>query len=318
MSGKLLHILLALVVATSWAQAQKLVFTPQWIPQSEFAGYYAALEKGYYRELGLDVEISHPSVSITAPEKLRRGDAQIISTNLMEAMKLRNAGLPIVNIMQASAESGLMIVSHQPINNNLELLRGKRVGYWKNGHCELAKLVALEKGININWVYFLSGINLFMSGAVDATVAMSYNEYLSILETDKQLSSSQVLRLSDLGYNIPGDGIYVTERFYDQNKEQLAKFVKATKRGWLWVREHQQEAVDMVMAVVQKQKVPTNRYHQQTMLTEVLKLQCKKGEKTPSFYLSKEEYEHTCRLLSKTETLGDKLEYSQFVMPQER
>lgn len=311
-----LYTLLVFVLVTSLVKAEKLVFTPQWIPQSEFAGYYAALEKGYYKELGLEVEISHPSVSVDAPEMLRRGEAQIITTNLMEAMKLRNAGVSIVNIMQVSAETGLLIVSHQPINNNPELLRGKRVGYWKNGHCELARLMALDKGIDINWVYFLSGINLFMSGAVDATVAMSYNEYLSILETDKQLSPSQVLRLSDLGYNIPGDGIYVTESFYECNKERLAKFVEATKRGWLWVRENPKEAVDIVMAVAKKLNVPTNRYHQQTMLTEVLNLQCKKGEKVPSFCLSREEYGHVCRLFSKIEVLGNKMEYSQFVMPQ--
>ena len=47
-------------------QAQRIVFTPQWTPQSQFAGYYVAQEKGFYQEAGIEVIIKHPSASYSA------------------------------------------------------------------------------------------------------------------------------------------------------------------------------------------------------------------------------------------------------------
>lgn len=79
---KIFQILLSLLFISFFpVNAQKIVFTPQWTPQSQFAGYYAALENGYYAELGLDVEIVHPSTSYSSMSMLEEGTTDITTAS---------------------------------------------------------------------------------------------------------------------------------------------------------------------------------------------------------------------------------------------
>lgn len=73
-----------------------------------------------------------------------------------------------------------MIVSRSDTIRTFSDLRGKKVGVWKAGFGELGYMVDSDMELNIQWIPFLQGMNLYISGAVDATLAMSYNEYLQI------------------------------------------------------------------------------------------------------------------------------------------
>ncbi|MDR1980713.1 MAG: ABC transporter substrate-binding protein [Tannerellaceae bacterium] len=296
-----------------FAAAQKLTFTPQWTPQSQFAGYYAAAEKGFYRQAGLDVDIVHFSTSLNAVEMLKSGVSDIITCNLMEAMKQRDAGLPLVNILQTSMQSSMLIISHTPLDKGWLSLNGKRVGRWRAGYSAIASLVSREQELQIEWVDFLSGINLFMSGAVDATIAMSYNELFSIMETGTNVAENQLIRFADSGYNIPEDGVYVTESFFLKNREAVVRFAEATRKGWLWVKDHPEEATDIVMSVVRKHKIPTNRHHQRMMLAEILRLQCLPGETEPAFTLPEIQWDYLNALLLETGDIHKKIEYRNFI-----
>ena len=93
------------------ANKDKLVFTPQWTAQAQFAGYYVALEKGFYSEAGLDVEIVHPSVTQPAMARMRKGDSHATTLQLCEAMDIVDDVVPLVNILQTSMNNGMVIVS---------------------------------------------------------------------------------------------------------------------------------------------------------------------------------------------------------------
>lgn len=84
------------------AGAQRIVFTPQWTPQSQFAGYYVAQEKGFYREAGVEVDIQHPSASYSAFYRLLEGSSDMITMQLLPAMVEINRGMPLVNVLQTS------------------------------------------------------------------------------------------------------------------------------------------------------------------------------------------------------------------------
>ena len=79
----LLLSLLSVLFVRSYAQ--QITFTPQWTPQSQFAGYYAALENGYYAEAGLDVTIKHPTASYSSMNMLKDGRADVITAELIRA-----------------------------------------------------------------------------------------------------------------------------------------------------------------------------------------------------------------------------------------
>ena len=106
----------------SGAYAQQITFTPQWTPQSQFAGYYAALENGFYEEAGLDVEIVHPTKSYSSVNMLLDGSADIITGELIQAMSAAGNGINLVNLMQTTQHSTLALLAREEnIKNMMQL-----------------------------------------------------------------------------------------------------------------------------------------------------------------------------------------------------
>ena len=103
-------ILLLLFPLFIQAQVPKIVFAPQWLPQAQFAGYYVAQDKGFYREAGIEIEIIHPSANIQATAMLAGGKADVISLFLITAMSVKNEGLDIVNVGLISQHSAILFI----------------------------------------------------------------------------------------------------------------------------------------------------------------------------------------------------------------
>ena len=263
--------------------AQRIVFTPQWTPQSQFAGYYVAQEKGFYKEAGVEVDFQHPSVSYSALNRLMEGSSDMITTQLTQAMIAIDRGIPMAHVLQTSQKNGLVLLGRSDSIRTIEDLRKKKVGVWKAGFGELAYIMDAELRLGIKWIPFLEGTNLFISGAIDATLAMNYNEYLQIRVSGHE--DKIPIRLSDIGYDYPEDGLYVSLDFYRRYPEKVKAFVEASRKGWEWTHEHPEEALDIVMKWAEKEQVHTNRIFQRWMLEEILRLQCEEGERKPSFRL---------------------------------
>ena len=267
--------ILALLIGLSfywvaWAQ-QKLVFTPQWTPQAQFAGYYVAQELGFYKDAGVDVEIVHPNSTESAIVSLRSGKCQITTVQLCQAMEYIDNGMPLVNILQTSMNNGLVIVSRN--GRNPAGQKGIRVGTWSVGFDQIALAMSLKEDLNYQWVRYATSINLFLAGAIDAVLAMSYNEYYLLKQCGVELTEENTYRFRDHGYNVQEDGVYMLESTYRKNKEAAQKFAQASKRGWLYCAEHPEEALDIVMKYVRMHHVATNRVMQKLQLEEVLGLQ---------------------------------------------
>ena len=293
-------------------QKETIVFSPQWTPQAQFAGYYVALEKGFYSEAGLDVRIDHPSASNSCINRLKRGDSQLISLQLMSALRFAAQDLPLVNVLQTSQQNTLMIISRTPIPN-IYRLKDMRVGCWKSGFSELPMMLDRIYKLNIQWVPFRSNINLFISGAIDATMAMSYNEKIQLEMSGQRLNEDQLLYFSKLGYNIPEDGLYTTNSYLNTHREQVRRFVEASKRGWLWCVDHPQEALDIVMKVVRANNVATSRVAQQKMLKEILRAQLVKDTDQRTFRLDPNDFQFTNHFMLENGYIPKSIDYKTFV-----
>ena len=280
---------LLLLVAT-WAAVQKvsaqeetIVFTPQWTAQAQFTGYYVAEAKGFYREAGVKVRIEHPSVTQPAMSRLRNNECQATTLQLCQAMEIIDDGISLVNILQTSMNNAMVIVSARgkdPLKQ-----KGARVGIWSVGFGQLAICMSIKDHLDYQWVRFSQNINLFVSGALDATLAMSYNEYYQLLQAGVQISDKNVYRFCDHGYNVQEDGVYMTREYYVKHKEQARRFAQASRKGWEWAAAHPQEALDIVMQYVEKNHIATNRVMQNLMLKEVLRLQIDRESKKREFRL---------------------------------
>ena len=261
--------LVSLMAVTARAQ-EKFIFTPQWTAQAQFAGYYVALEKGFYKDLGLDVEIVHPSVTQSAINRIQNNESHATTLQLAQAMEIVGDGIPLVNILQTSMNNAMVIVSRRG-KNPLEQ-QGEKVGIWQAGFGQIAICMSINENLGYRWVPFANNVNLFIEGAVDATLAMSYNEYYQLKQTGIEFTEDNVYRFCDHGYNIQEDGVYVTKEFYEKNKDLAERFAAASRQGWEWAIQNPEETLEIVMMYVQKDHIATNRVLQKLMLDEVLSL----------------------------------------------
>ena len=269
---KKLVLLLTLLFFAVFSRAQdRIVFTPQWTAQAQFAGYYVAQEKGFYRDVGVEVEIVHPSATLSALNRIRRNESQATTLQLCQAMEIIDSGIPLVNIVQTSMNNAMIIASRREVDPLSQ--KGVRVGIWSVGFGQLAICMSEKEGLDYEWIRSASNVNLFVKGAIDATLAMSYSEYYQLVQAGYEFSDRSIYRFCDHGYNVQEDGVYMTRQYYERHKEQARKFSEASRRGWEWASEHPEETLDIVMKYVRENHIATNRTLQRLMLQEVLRLQ---------------------------------------------
>ena len=305
----MLAAVLAICSSRAHAKDDTFVFTPQWTPQAQFAGYYVAEAKGFYREAGVKVKIEHPTITQPAMSRLRENVCQATTLQLCQAMEIVEDGTPLVNILQTSMNNALVIVSARgkdPLKQ-----KGGKVGVWSVGFGQIAFCMSIKEHLDYQWVRFAQNINLFLSGALDATLAMSYNEYYQLVQAGIEISDKNVYRFSDHGYNVQEDGVYMTRAYYEKHREQARKFADASRKGWEWAAEHPEETLDIVMQYVNKARIGTNRAMQRLMLQEVLRLQIDRESKKREFRLRPDMVKLASRLMTECMMLRREVTYEE-------
>lgn len=296
--------------ALTHSHAQKITFTPQWTAQSQFAGYYAAIENGYYDEAGLDVTIEHPTASYSSISMLKDGTSDIITCELIQAMMI-SEDTRLVNLLQTTQHSTLALVSRSGDVTQLADLAGCRIGTWKIGFSEIPHMIDQEQNLGIEWIMFLNPLNLYIAGAIDASLVKSYNELISFHMAG--ITPGSVLYFSEHGYDFPEDGIYVKEEFFKKNPDLCHRFAQASRKGWEWVRNNREEALEIVMKHAKEAKVPTNRYNQKWMLEAILTAQEDVKGETPSFKLHEDSFNRLNNALIRYGYISKPVVYKRFI-----
>ena len=289
----------------------KFIFTPQWTAHAQFAGYYVAKEKGFYKQAGLDVDIIHPSVSQTAENRLQNRESQATTLQLCQAMEIIDNGISLVNILQTSMNNGTVIVSRRDKDPLTQ--RGARVGMWHAGFSQIPICMSIKEKLNYKWIRFTSNVDLFLKGAIDGTLAMSYNEYYQLMQMGFTFTEKNVYRFCDHGYNIQEDGVYMRRDYYETHKDQARKFAQASKKGWEWAAEHPEETLDIVMKYVRENHITTNRVLQRLMLKEVLRLQVDQKSKKREFRLRPDMVKFASKLMKECQLLKNEVTYNQLI-----
>lgn len=304
-------LLLSGIVSLASTAQEYMVFTPQWTAQAQFAGYYVAKEKGFYMKAGLDVEIIHPSVTQSAISRIRDNESQATTLQLAQALEIMDDGIPLVNILQTSMNNAMVIVSRRGMNPLKQI--GAKVGIWNAGFGQVAMCMSMKDSLQYNWIPFASNVNLFISGAIDATLAMSYNEYYQLLQTGIEITPENVYRFCDHGYNIQEDGVYMTREYFEKHKDQAYRFAEASRQGWEWAVENPEETLDIVMEYVQKEHIPTNRVLQKLMLDDVLRLLVDRESKSREFRLRPDMVEQASRMMVENGMLYNEIRYDDII-----
>ncbi len=269
MTAVCITLVLAPVFSPWGAEPQKKLISvsllPQWIPQAQFAGYMVALEKGFYRDVGIDLTLMQGGPGMPPLEALASGKATFATCWLSNAIQERAAGKRIVCVAQIIQRSSLMLVAKPHIKVPADL-NGRKVALWA-GHFYLQPMTFFRKhGITVEVIPNYSSDTLFLKGAVDAMAAMWYNEYHAILNSGINPDDLTVFFMHESDRNFPEDGLYTMEETYNSDPQMCRDFVAASLRGWEWAFDHQEEALDIVMTYAEAAHTGTNRSHQRWML----------------------------------------------------
>ena len=266
--------------STSDGELTPIKLQLKWVPQAQFAGYFVALEKGYYEEEGLDVTILPGGPDIVPEQQVANGTAQIGVNWVASLLPHQAEGMPLVQIAQIYQKSGLLLVTKKDsgIQSPADLA-GKKVGNWMGGN-EFEILALFDKynfDPNSDLQFVKQGFTMdqFLSGELDAASAMTYNEYHVVLEQGVPESDLSVIDMNDEGVAMLEDNLFANSEWLADNKEVAAKFVRASIKGWQDAINDPEGAVDIIMA--QSEAGSSTREHQLTMMQEVAKLVVPEG-----------------------------------------
>lgn len=250
---------------------RKYRFRPQWVPQSQFAGYYVALEKGFYSDLELDVEFLDGGPESNPPSELVRGEIEFGTAWLAPSLVMASRGADLALLSQFIQENGLLLVTLRKNGfKTVEDLKGCRIGVW-GGEFDFP-LLALdqEKGLGLNLVQQGFDMSEVIEGKVDAALSMSFNEMFTFDDRGIDRNDLTVFRFQDLGLNFPEDGLYTSRRMWRTEPEVCRRFAKASMAGWQYAAANLEETLDIVMYHAQRSPFPTTREHQNRMLRELI------------------------------------------------
>lgn len=308
--GCFLALLRLLPQAFAQQKAEPFVFAPQWTAQAQFAGYYVAKEKGFYAEEGLQVVIEHASVSQVTENRVLGEKSDAITMQLAQAVGMIDQGVEVVNILQTSMNNGLIIVSR---TGETVLPTGSRIATWRAGFDQIPLCMTSERHLEYEWVQSAGAVNLFVAGAVDGMLGMSYNEYYQLVQTGLLKMGDAVFRFREHGYNIQEDGVYMLRSVYERDRDRAERFARASRRGWEWAAEHPQETLEIVMDYVTRNHVATNRVLQKLMLDEILALQLDPDSGVRSFTLRQDMVASIVRMLFENGMLSRKVNFEELL-----
>ncbi len=258
-------------------------FTVQlkWVTQAQFAGYYVALEKGYYEEEDLDVTIKPGGPDIAPPQVIAGGGADVIIEWMPAALAAREKGLELVNVAQIFDRSGMMLtcLKETGITNPQQDFPGRTLGVWFFGNeypflSWMSKLGLSTEGGSSGVTVLKQGFNVdpILQKQADCISTMTYNEYWQVVDAGIAEDELVVFRYEDQGVATLEDGLYaLSDRLNDaQYVDHLTRFVRASIKGWEWARNYPDQAADIVLDYdetgAQTQK------HQRRMMQEISKL----------------------------------------------
>jgi len=261
-----------LLAAETDAGLRRVTFLPHWIPQAQFAGCYLAVERGFYRQQGLDVGVLEGGPRRHVESLLASGEATFASHFLSAGLKLRDKGVPLVHLAQITQRSALMLVAHKARGiESLADLEGRKVSLWPDFTVQPMALFRKHR-LNVQTITQGPTISLFMRGGVDAASAMWYNEYHLFLDSGLNEDEVTVFFFEQHGLNFPEDAVFCLAETWKSQPDVCRRFVVATLDGWRYVLAHREEALAVVMRHTEKARTGTNRSHQRWMLDRMCDL----------------------------------------------
>ena len=253
----LLSLLLAGAAGSALA-ADKVTVQLKWLPQAQFAGYYVAQAKGFYKDAGLDVTIKPGGPDIAPAQVLAAKGADLTVDWMPSALAAREAGVPMVNVAQIFNRSGMMLTCKKASGvSTPKDFKGKTLGVWFGGNeypflSWMGTLGLKTTGATPDVKVLKQGFNVdpLLQNQAACISTMIYNEYWQVIDAGVKATDLVTFPYEDQGVATLEDGLYAREPDLKDAAyvAKLGKFVKASIKGWEYALKNQDEAVKIVLA----------------------------------------------------------------------
>jgi NitT/TauT family transport system substrate-binding protein len=261
------------------AAQERVTLQLKWVTQAQFAGYYVAKDKGFYKAEGIDIQIKPGGPDIAPPQVIAGGGADVIIEWMPAALAAREKGVALVNIAQPFKRSGMMLTCRKDSGVATPADFKDKTGVWFFGNeypfmAWMAKLGLKTDGSAGGVKVIKQGFNVdpIIQKQAACVSTMTYNEYWQVIDAGLKPEDLVVFNYTDQGVSTMEDGLYVLQnRLSDPAfQARMAKFVKASMRGWEYARANPDEAAKIVLDndASGAQKEP----HQKRMMGEINKL----------------------------------------------
>lgn len=278
---KLLSTTAALAAMAGAAQAaDELTLQLKWVTQAQFAGYYVALEKGFYEAADLDVTILPGGPDIAPTQVLAGGGADVTVEWMPAALAAREKGLPMVNIAQPFKSSGMMLTCRADTGiTDPSGFPGNTLGVWFFGNeypflSWMSQLGIPTEGGADGVEVLKQGFNVdpILNGQAACISTMTYNEYWQVIDAGLGADDLVTFKYEDQGVATLEDGLYVLEdKLADEAEvDKLVRFVAASMEGWKYAEANPDEAAEIVLEY--DQTGAQTEEHQKRMMGEIAKL----------------------------------------------
>lgn len=253
----------------------------KWVTQAQFAGYYVALDKGFYSEEDLDVTILPGGPDIAPTQVIAGGGADVTVEWMPAALAAREKGLPLVNIAQPYKSSGMQLTCWNDTGiAGPEDLPNRTLGVWFFGNAFpfmswMSKLgISTEAKGEMGVEVLKQGFNVdpLLQRQADCISTMTYNEYGQVLDAGVSPDELITFKYEDQGVATLEDGLYVLEENLDDPAfvDKMERFVRASMKGWKYAESNPDEAAEIVLD--NDASGAQTEHHQQRMMREVAKL----------------------------------------------
>ena len=270
---------LSLTATSAWA-ADDVTLQLKWVTQAQFAGYYVALEKGFYGEEDLNVTIKPGGPDIAPTQVLAGGGADVTVEWMPAALAAREKGLPMVNIAQPFKSSGMMLTCRKDAGvESTDDFAGKTLGVWFFGNefpflSWMSQLGIPTDGSDNGVEVLKQGFNVdpILNGQAACVSTMTYNEYWQVIDAGLSPDDLTVFKYEDNGVATLEDGLYVLEENLDDPafEDKMVRFVRASMKGWKYAEENPDEAAEIVLEF--DETGAQTEKHQKRMMGEIAKL----------------------------------------------
>jgi NitT/TauT family transport system substrate-binding protein len=246
----------------------------QWVTQAQFAGYFVAYDKGWYKDESIDLTIIPGGPDQIPVDLVASGTRDFATTLLADLAVAIQSGKPIIGISQIQQKNGLLLIARKSSNIQAPKdFNGKKVGVWLGSWEAQFDALTAQQGINkedfslVNQGY---SMDAFIKGDLDVASAMIYNEYYAVLESGVKPEELNIIDYASYKLDFPGDTLFTSKKLVQENPDLCIRMVRASLRGWQYAVEHPEEAASIVMKYDKTGVLKAD--HQLSMMKEIAKL----------------------------------------------